>query len=451
MKNFSSSDLIRILFFWTIGHFFGFHAESQADVGSTTGLINFDANMDGQSEARLTSVGLAIGPNLSPSTNLLVQGNAMFSNSLSVGSTSGSSNLNISGTIGFSVKNLSANDTLGDDSIVLVDTSSANILLTLPYAGNMSGRNFKIKKLSSFNKLSIYGGSNLIDSTSVLELTTSGNNYPYVSLASDGRQWYICEGSSGMASTWAWTPAQITTQAWYDASDTSTLSLNALSGLVNQWNDKSGSSLNLSQANIILQPATGGVINGLNAVNFTNSTMSTSINPFGATINNAFVICVHKSDVVSPGTNPTLFSLSGTDLNRWQAHAPYINGQAIFDCGNAVENHRVQASYNNSAGNVMLVSFYCSTTENIQEIFKNGSFLNKDTRGAAVTTTGNIFLGSSGSSYTYQDTTIGEFIVINGTVSQPTREKIEGYLAWKWGINSSLPASHPYKVAPISY
>ena len=24
------------------------------------------------------------------------------------------------------------------------------------------------------------------------------------------------------------------------------------------------------------------------------------------------------------------------------------------------------------------------------------------------------------------------------------RQKVEGYLAWKWGFNSSLPPSHPY-------
>jgi hypothetical protein len=40
-----------------------------------------------------------------------------------------------------------------------------------------------------------------------------------------------------------------------------------------------------------------------------------------------------------------------------------------------------------------------------------------------------------------------ELIVINETVSTDTRQKIEGYLAHKWGLTSDLPADHPYKNA----
>ena len=29
------------------------------------------------------------------------------------------------------------------------------------------------------------------------------------------------------------------------------------------------------------------------------------------------------------------------------------------------------------------------------------------------------------------------------------RQKVEGYLAWKWGLQASLDASHPYKDAPL--
>jgi hypothetical protein len=29
------------------------------------------------------------------------------------------------------------------------------------------------------------------------------------------------------------------------------------------------------------------------------------------------------------------------------------------------------------------------------------------------------------------------------------RQQVEGYLAWKWGLNASLPTTHPYyKVIP---
>ena len=436
---------------WIFLVFISLISEIKADVRSTNGTINFDSNSDGLSEARLTSEGLAIGPNLSPSTNLLVLGNALISNDLTVGGGSGSSNLSINGSIGFSVQALSANATLGNYSVILVDTSNSNVLLTLPYAGNMSGREFTIKKLSTSNKLSIWGGGNFIDNQSVLELTNASNNFSSVSLVSDGRQWCICERSAGVASSWAWTPAQISTQSWYDASDTSTITSSFI-GNVTQWNDKGGGGYHLTQTTSSKQPITGASINGLNAVNFTNSTMSTSSNPFGANISNGFVICVHKMDSASY-SDPTLFSLTGSDItaNRWQVHAPYGDGNAYFDCGGGAGSSRISAAYNNLAGNIILASFYCSTTDGVQEIYKNGYRISNDTSGHTVTTVGNIIIGSSNVSNYYQDTTIGELIIINGTVNSATREKLEGYLAWKWGLHSYLPASHPYKSAPISY
>ena len=44
---------------------------------------------------------------------------------------------------------------------------------------------------------------------------------------------------------------------------------------------------------------------------------------------------------------------------------------------------------------------------------------------------------------------ICEVIAYNSVLSAPNRQKVEGYLAWKWGLQANLPAGHPYKaVAP---
>jgi hypothetical protein len=46
---------------------------------------------------------------------------------------------------------------------------------------------------------------------------------------------------------------------------------------------------------------------------------------------------------------------------------------------------------------------------------------------------------------------IGEVIFYNRNVTSSERQQVEGYLAWKWGMQSTLPVGHPYKsVAPIS-
>lgn len=43
---------------------------------------------------------------------------------------------------------------------------------------------------------------------------------------------------------------------------------------------------------------------------------------------------------------------------------------------------------------------------------------------------------------------IGEFLVYNGTMTQANYQRVEGYLAWKWSAQSSLPATHPFRNAP---
>lgn len=239
----------------------------------------------------------------------------------------------------------------------------------------------------------------------------------------------------------AWTPVLISTLAWYDASDLATIIQS--SGNVSQWNDKSGNDYHLTQGTGALQPATGATINSLNAIDFTGDLMATVSNPFGATINNAFVIAVHKVDSIQNGV---LFSLTESDANRWQTHAPYGDGKLYFDCGGIASPYRVSATYGVSAGSSALVSFYCSTTDAVQQVYKNGTLLVGDSTGHAVNTVGNITVGGFGVGY--QDTTLGEFIIINGTVNTTTRQKLEGYLAWKWGLVANLPLAHPYKIFP---
>lgn len=44
---------------------------------------------------------------------------------------------------------------------------------------------------------------------------------------------------------------------------------------------------------------------------------------------------------------------------------------------------------------------------------------------------------------------VGEVLVFSSSLSPSDREKVEGYLAHKWGLTSLLPGGHPYKtIAP---
>lgn len=42
---------------------------------------------------------------------------------------------------------------------------------------------------------------------------------------------------------------------------------------------------------------------------------------------------------------------------------------------------------------------------------------------------------------------ISEILIVRGSISNKTKQDMEGYLAVKWGLTSSLPSGHPYKNA----
>jgi len=59
-----------------------------------------------------------------------------------------------------------------------------------------------------------------------------------------------------------------------------------------------------------------------------------------------------------------------------------------------------------------------------------------------------IYIGTRADSVTKLTASVAEVIVYSTTPTAQQRQQIEGYLAWKWGLVASLPASHPYKNYP---
>jgi hypothetical protein len=164
-----------------------------ADVKSTTGEIKFDSNSDNQFEMLLNQTGLGIGIN--PSANLHIQGNALITDHLNIGTNNGSSNLNLSGTLGYSFQSVSSNTTLGNHSVVLSDTSGTNIHLTLPSASDVNGRVYTLKKTNANHQLWIQASDNIDNQNGHLELTVPSQGLSYAKLISDGSQWFVLDQS----------------------------------------------------------------------------------------------------------------------------------------------------------------------------------------------------------------------------------------------------------------
>lgn len=83
-----------------------------------------------------------------------------------------------------------------------------------------------------------------------------------------------------------------------------------------------------------------------------------------------------------------------------------------------------------------LYPFVTGNAQSAKGSSSTGSFTNLNIGGANGAYSGQPWYGD-----------IGEILVYNSYLADVDRQKIEGYLAWKWGIQGQLPSGHPYKNA----
>jgi hypothetical protein len=240
-----------------------------------------------------------------------------------------------------------------------------------------------------------------------------------------------------------WTPAALTTTAWYDASDTTTIS--HTSGAVSQWREKKNNGRNLAQATSTAQPRTGTrTINGLNAIDFDGS-------------NDALTGATNHTDAITIFGVVQVDSGTGTDANRCWFSAPQVNWTDYQMMAPA--NADTLGSYLGSS-TVSLPA--ARNTAHIHAAYSwipggagGGVRVNGGTPTALTALAGGmpriateLAVGrQKNTSGRFHDGLIGEIIVINSrlTESDPDFLKIEGYLAHKWRLLDKLPADHPYK------
>lgn len=242
----------------------------------------------------------------------------------------------------------------------------------------------------------------------------------------------------------AFSPLDLSPVLWLDASDASTITESG--GAVSQWDDKSGNDNHMLQANASFRPSLSESIGSLSAIAFdgVNDEMTGSSVAFGASIVDASALFAIKT--LSVTTTGTLISLTGSSSpNRWQTHFPWSNGIAYFDVGTSSGSDRISSASGLSANDELICSFTAESTTGLQEIRINGSQLIADNSATTVTPALPVAIGGFGGDYQY--VAVGECVVIDGTITVSDRQKLEGYLAWKWGLEGNLPSGHPYELA----
>jgi len=262
-------------------------------------------------------------------------------------------------------------------------------------------------------------------------------------------------------------------RAWYDASDASTITES--SNLITAWNDKSGGGYHLSASGGERPTYTSSGLDGKPVVTFNGTSneikASTAsqwafLNQAGgaeivavwkagttADPNNVFALfstnrgtinnegCTLFQDDRAPsrdqvvgsniknsgsGGSGDLFYLSASGNNFHPNNAPTMLG-TTFDLGNATADSKIRHRVNGGTSQGSNVSTRTASTANPIDPLRLG-YLN----------------GSIGWLNGY----IAELVIFNAKLSDADRERVEGYMAHKWGLAGDLPATHPYKYGP---
>ena len=238
----------------------------------------------------------------------------------------------------------------------------------------------------------------------------------------------------------AWTPANLTTELWYDGSDTGTIT--EIAGAVSQWDDKSGNGNNLAQLEVTDRPTTGtNTIGGLNVIYADSTEWMNSTRAAGKYTSDKVAIFEVLSVDNYTGVGSEIIDSAST-VNDYQ------------DINNGLFDYSGSTGYRIGAKSVMSLPT-AGTPYLFGSVFDGTNHINyrDGTAGTTVASTGNFawdefYINSRVNNNVVSSAgarNFGEIIMVVDGITDADREKIEGYLAWKWDLVDNLPADHTYK------
>jgi hypothetical protein len=277
--------------------------------------------------------------------------------------------------------------------------------------------------------------------------TTIPSNHPYVSvnqLAPSLPSLPVVVRTSITNRTWQ--PNQFPNMAvWFDAADSSTLTTVTGTNNINTILDKSGNNrtatLQTSIGSVVYSPSTQAfVFSGSGALNSPLSFGSTSPLTCFAVISTSTLNAFRAALAINAqnGTRPNMLNLYQSSSNNiW-----FSGGTGATDGTTITTTMAINTKY--------VVAAYWAP--NVTQVNVNGtSYAPSANAPPSLTTSATFILGctiSGLSAVEFWSGSIFEVVLFNGTLPQAQREQMEGYLAWKWGVQESLPGNHPFKNFP---
>ena len=222
---------------------------------------------------------------------------------------------------------------------------------------------------------------------------------------------------------------------WLDANDTSSVSHS--SGVVSQWNDKSGNGFHLTPSASGTGPTTGTVsLNSLNTIDFDGS-------------NDRM-----KNDLLPLGSPISIFLVATGSTNGYRRILDGISDGYVF-VGNGNSNNNLATFFgagswsdvntNSPTGSLASATLIGLTNDGTTGTPYHNGVAQNTKNGAMGNGTIGLSVGASGGGAQFWDGSVGEVFILNAVLSSASRQKLEGYLANKWGLRGSLASNHPYK------
>lgn len=266
----------------------------------------------------------------------------------------------------------------------------------------------------------------------------------------------------------SWTPTALSPALWLDANDASTITLNGTT--VSQWRDKSGNARHASQDTAANQPtySTTG-LNGRPTLRFNNPTegryLLSSAN-FPSMTSGVSAIVVAQIDTVANyngyvGVGEMVANTSNFEFYRQvndDIGSPNSGNLVVIANRGSSTSSKFRNNLNTSpvAGAPHIVTTVISASNNAlmsingEENLATGGEVPGGTfipQGTGIIRVGIGFLDAN-TTLSVMRGRISEIVMSASPWSTTNRQRLEGYLAWKWGLVANLPSNHPYKNSP---
>lgn len=247
-----------------------------------------------------------------------------------------------------------------------------------------------------------------------------------------------------------WSPEQLGPKVWLDSQSPGAFTI--VSSAVSEWKDRSGNGNHATQPTSGKRPViAGNSINSLSAVRFDGADDWMTITGCTFAQSPFSVYMVHALRSLR-NMWPVLWGESSGSTN-----GPFAIGMNNGFFGNQIAIHRVgvqTVSSDLTSGTVPrilswrsagIVSGGCTVA-----VRRSGTPSSSPiTIASGIVSGADITIAAErNGAASFTDSDIGEVLQFGAEHSLRETQLVEGYLAWKWGMTTDLPASHPFANRP---